>query len=161
MVDLTRFRHGDNDYIFNHTFDGICLNHIKKELIGTNRWELTNKQGVKLVQEVARIGRQPEGGFMEYNASSNPKTGRSSRKISYVKSIDEWQWVIGTGVYLDDIEAKIAGLRAIYKKRMVNRMLISLVLILLAFAISYWGSAFLTRKLEHELQIFYGLLLTS
>lgn len=149
-----RFGQGDIGYVFNHTFDGICLNHNNKELIGKNRWELTNKQGVKLVQEIDRIGRQPEGGFIEYAATSNPQTGKSTRKISYVKSIDEWQWVIGTGVYLDEIETKIAGLRAIYKQRMVNRILISLVLILLAFVVSYWGSTFLTRKLEHELQIF-------
>jgi PAS domain S-box-containing protein len=151
---LNRFKHGDTGYVFSHTFDGICLNHINKELIGKNRWKLTNQQGVKLVQELSRIGRQPDGGFLEYIATSNPKKNRSSRKVSYVKSIDEWQWVIGTGVYLDEIETKIADLRAIYKKRMLNRFLISLVLILLAFAVSYWGSTFLTRKLEHELQIF-------
>lgn len=151
---LDRFTHGDIGYIFNHTFDGICLNHFNKELIGKNRWELTNKEGVKLIQELSRVGRQADGGFIEYTATSNPKTGKSTRKVSYVKSIDEWQWVLGTGIYLGEIETKIAGLREIYKKRMVNRILISLVLILLAFAASYWGSAFLTRKLEHELQIF-------
>ena len=154
IKQLDRFRHGDSGYIFNHTFDGICLNHNNKELLGTNRWEQTNDQGVKLIQEISRVGRQAGGGFIEYTATSNPQTGKSALKVSYIKSIDEWQWVIGTGVYLDEIETKTADLREIYKKRMVNRILISLVLIMIAFAVSYWGSTLLTRKLEHELQIF-------
>lgn len=151
---FNRFQHKDTGYIFNHTFDGICLNHFNKELIGKNRWELTNKQGLKLVQELSRIGRQPEGGFLEYKTTSNPNTGKTSRKVSYVNSIDEWEWVLGTGLYLDEIDTKIANLRAIHKTRMHNRIAISLVLILFAFVVSYLGSTFLTKKLQHELQIF-------
>lgn len=148
------FRQGDSGYIFNHTFDGVCLNHINKDLIGKNRWELTDKHGNKIVQEIYHTGRQAEGGFLEYNATINPTTGQPSRKLSYMKSFDDWQWVLGTGVYLDDIETKISALRSIHKRRMLNRIGISLFIIVLAFAVSYWGSTFIARKLERELLVF-------
>ena len=153
---LDGFNSGTTGYIFNHTFDGICLNHAKKELIGTNRWELTSKDGKKLIQELNRVGCQPGGGFLEYIATINPKTGLPSRKLSYVKSIPEWQWVLGTGIYLDDIESKIASLQSIHNKRMEDRIAISLMLIALTFVISYLGANVISRKLNRELVVFMG-----
>lgn len=148
------FRTGENGYVFNHTFEGVCLNHINKDLIGKNRWELTDKDGNKLIQDLSRLGRQPEGGFLKYIATINPATGKPSRKLSYVKSFDDWQWVLGTGVYLDEIEARISALRSIHKKRMQARIGIALILIVTAFTISLWGSTIIAKKLKDELQVF-------
>lgn len=148
------FAYGRNGYIFNHTFDGVCLNHIKKENIGKNRWEITSKDGSKPIQEIYHTGRQPEGGFLEYTATINPATGKPSRKLSYMKSIEEWQWVVGTGIYLDEMEAKIATLRSVNKRRMLERLGISLLLIMIAFIVSYSGAAVIAKRLNHELLVF-------
>ncbi len=151
---LSNFRHGEKGYIFNHTFAGICLNHINKDLIGTNRWELTDKNGRKLIQELDHAGRQPEGGTLEYTATVNPATGKPSRKMSYIKSIDEWQWVLGTGVYLDEVDAKISALRLVHRRRMIDRFAISIFLLLVAFFASYWGATFIAHKLKYEFSVF-------
>ena len=148
------FHFGKKGYIFNHTFDGVCLNHIKKENIGKNRWELTSKDGSKPIQEIYHTGRQPEGGFLEYTATINPATGNPSRKLSYMKSIEEWKWVVGTGVYLDEVEAKIGHLRSVNNRRMWERLGISMLLIMMAFVVSYFGAAVIASKLNKELMVF-------
>lgn len=149
-----RFRNDENGYIFNHTFDGVCLNHINKAMIGKNRWDLTDKDGNKVLRDIDHLGRQSEGGFIQYVASINPSTGQPSRKLSYVKSFDEWEWVLGIGIYLDELEAKVSFLHSVQKKRMQGRIGVILILIVLAFMISYWGATVIARKLEDELLVF-------
>lgn len=104
---ISAVSYGTKGYVFIHTKEGICLNHANKEVIGKNRWELLDASGMKLVQALDRTGRQPGGGFLEYTATFDPETGRPARKISFVRSIPGWEWVIGSGVYLDDIDEKI------------------------------------------------------
>ncbi len=103
---------GEAGYIFNHDRNGVCLNHVNEEVIGQDRWELLDATGMKLVQELDRVGRQPGGRFLEYVATIDPRTGEPAKKLSFVRSVDDWGWVLGAGVYLEDIEAWLAEMNA-------------------------------------------------
>ncbi len=109
---------GTKGYIFTHTRDGVCLNHVKKENIGKNRWELLDAGGMKVVQALDRTGRQPGGGFLEYVGSIDPETGAPAKKISYVQSIQGWGWVVGSGVYYKDIQDKMLE----YRRELFNAL---------------------------------------
>jgi methyl-accepting chemotaxis protein len=56
-------------------------------------------------------------------------------KLSFVKKFEPWHWVIGTGVYIDDVEAVF---RKEFINKMINNIIISLVLLLIIFAV-YFG----------------------
>ena len=58
-------------------------------------------------------------------------TKESYPKLSFVKKFEPWHWVIGTGVYIDDVEA-------VFRKEFINNIIISLVLLLIIFAV-YFG----------------------
>ncbi len=145
---IASIKHGTKGYVFAHTSDGICLNHVKKENIGKNRWELQDAGGMKVVQALDRTGRQPGGGFLEYVGSVNPETGKPAEKVSFVQSIDGWDWVVGTGVYLTDIEQKILGYRQGLFRELRNRIITTLLLLLIVL-----GFTFLLAR-----QLFHGLL---
>ena len=147
IARIGSLRHGEKGYVFNHSRDGICLNHVKEANIGKNRWEYIDTQGVKVVQELDRTGRQPGGGFLEYIGSVNPETGRPARKISYAQSIDGWGWVLGSGIYLTDIEKKIEE----YRKELVLELQKKIITtVFLLFGVMTFGF-FIGRQLFHNL----------
>ncbi|MDN3685742.1 cache domain-containing protein [Vibrio sinaloensis] len=58
------------------------------------------------MQELIKVSRQG-GGFVDY-LWHKPSKKEPLPKLSYAVSLDKWQWMVGTGVYLDDIERQVA-----------------------------------------------------
>jgi len=145
---------GPKGYVFNHTRDGVCLNHIKKENIGKNRWSLVVADGLKGVQALDKIGRQPGGGFMEYVASIDPETDKPAKKISYVKAVKDWGWVIGSGIYLTDIEKMILGYRQQLVNELRKRILMTILILIGVLVIAFLIGRQLFQGLMNELNLF-------
>ncbi len=97
---------GDKGYFFAYTYDGVTISHIKKDLIGKNRFYL-KKDGKYILQEIISIGKQQEGGYLEYTATLDPATKMSAKKISYINHYDRFGWIIGTGMYTTQINNNI------------------------------------------------------
>ncbi len=121
---INKIRFGDEGYIFAYTFDGVTLSHYNQDHIGKNRWELTDATGRKIVQDLIAASRPPDGGYLTYIASLKPSTGEPSKKVSYIQSIPEWEWMIGAGVYLDDIDRVLTVKRRELKGRIENHLII-------------------------------------
>jgi len=154
VQQIATIRHGPKGYIFTHTRDGICLNHIKTKNIGKNRWELKLVDGMKGVQELDRIGRQPGGGFLEYVASIDPETGMPAKKISYILAVKDWGWVIGSGVYLTDIDEKMLEYRQELFHELRNKIMTTLLLLLGVLVIGFLIGRQLFKGLLKELNLF-------
>lgn len=83
----------DTDY-------NLVMHPILPDQEGTNRRDLTDQNGVKIIREIMKVS--STGGFNEfYFTKSDGKT--VAPKIAYSKSFDPWGWVITTGCYSDDI----------------------------------------------------------
>jgi signal transduction histidine kinase/ActR/RegA family two-component response regulator len=149
---IASVRFGEAGYIFNHDRHGVCLNHVNEEVIGQNRWELLDASGMKLVQELDRVGRQPGGGFLEYVATIDPRTGEPAKKLSFVRSVDDWGWVMGAGVYIEDIEARLAEVQAGMHQRLVLNILIAGIALgitaMLVLLVSQRMAAWFSRELN-------------
>jgi signal transduction histidine kinase len=154
VQQIATIRPGLKGYVFTHTRDGICLNHIKTENIGKNRWELVFVDGVKVVQELDRTGRQPGGGFLEYTATIDPETGMSAKKISYILAVKDWDWVIGSGVYLTDIEEKMLMYRQELFHELRNKITTTLLLLLGVLIMGFLIARQLFQGLLKELSLF-------
>ena len=141
-------------YVFNHDRNGVCLNHIHKKNIGKNRWQLKNSNGVKIVQELNRIGRQPGGGFFEYIGTINPETGKPARKISYVQGIKDWGWVLGSGIYTADIEKKFQLYSAELSTELRNRIVKTLLFLGAILALAILVNRKLSNQFRDELNLF-------
>jgi len=88
----------------------MIMHPIKPELDGTDLSENKDPRGTYLFREFANICREKGEGFVPYLW---PKPGASEpvEKISYVKLYEPWGWVIGSGIYVDDVRADMARLR--------------------------------------------------
>jgi len=100
---LSRVRYGDGAYFFIQNLDGVSILALDRSQEGKNRIDATDAKGVPLVRlqiEAARKG----GDFIAYDS---PRTigGEPVRKISYAKSFEPWGWVVGTGIYIEDVDS--------------------------------------------------------
>ncbi len=105
---IGQIRFGEDGYIFVVDYDGVTLmNGVQPELIGRNLWEMTDPNGVKVIQEERRAAEMPDGDFISYSWE-RPSDKKVRPKISYVKGFPQWRWMIGAGVYTDEIDDLIA-----------------------------------------------------
>lgn len=153
---LNSIRHGEKGYIFAHTSDGICLSHVNQDNIGKDRWELLDASGLKVVQELDRVGRRPGGDFLEYISSVNPETGKAARKISFVRAVPDWGWVLGSGVYLADIELSMARNRDQLRHVLERNILSTLFVLGLVMVAGYLVGRLLFKGLLREIDLFAG-----
>ena len=107
---LSHMEFGDDGYFFVYADDGLNLVHPREpELIGTNLWNMRDADGTYVIREL--IARAHEGGGFQRYLWSKPSTGQVERKLGYAVALPRWGWVLGTGIYLDDVDAAVRRLR--------------------------------------------------
>ncbi len=96
---------GGTGYIFINNSKGAILCHPNKKLIGRSLYNLEDENGVKFMQELIKVSKKG-GGFVKYMW---PKPGeeKPQPKLSYALYFEPWDWVIGTGVYIDDVKKEL------------------------------------------------------
>lgn len=101
-----RYRDDSSGYFWvDDTEYNLVMHPILSEQEGTNRYDLTDKNGVKIIQSIVKTA-EAGGGFNEfYFTKSDGKT--VAPKIAYSKKFDKWNWVITTGIYSDDIQGVV------------------------------------------------------
>jgi len=108
LEKIRKIRYGKDGYIFIYDSKGKCLSHYKKDLIGLNRLDFKDKNGKETVKELVTFAKEMSDTFMVYDATIQPSSVfNSSRKISFIKTYEPWDWIIGTGFYLEDLNNEI------------------------------------------------------
>ena len=140
---LSNMRFGKDGYFYAYDFDGTALVLPGQEWrIGKNWIELEDKNGVKLIQglvERAKAG----GGYLNYVFHQPSKGGDVAKKIGYSRALDDWQWMIGTGVYIDDIDQEIALLNASIGAHIRNTSIMTLIIGLVAIIAIFFSGQFI------------------
>ncbi|HEY6896184.1 MAG TPA: cache domain-containing protein [Rhodocyclaceae bacterium] len=100
---LKDMNYGDDGYFFVYDQAGTNLVHPRKpEMVGNNWWKLRDPQGVAVIQGLIEQA-QKGGGYLRYQWEK-PSNQQMAEKIGYVVPVKRWGWVLGTGLYLDDVE---------------------------------------------------------
>jgi two-component system NarL family sensor kinase len=101
---LTKLEYGKDGYFFVYDRKGNSLVHSRQwELVGTNQWERKDANGKLVIQALIHRAFQGDGGFEDY-VWEKPSSGNIALKRAYVIALPKWGWMLGTGVYLDDID---------------------------------------------------------
>jgi two-component system NarL family sensor kinase len=104
---LHRLDYGNDGYFFVYDLQGTLLVHSRKpELIGKNRLGYRDINGYPTIEMLIRKAREG-GGFVQY-ATEKPSTGKPATKLTYSVLLPNWGWVLGTGIYLDDVHGVLA-----------------------------------------------------
>ncbi len=108
---LSSMNFGDDGYFFVYDLEGQNLVHPRQpELIGQNLWNMRDRDGVFVIRELLQRAREG-GGFTRYLWPKPSSSGRITPKLGYSVMLPRWGWMLGTGIYLDDVDAAAALMR--------------------------------------------------
>ncbi|MDO8607062.1 MAG: cache domain-containing protein [Phaeospirillum sp.] len=141
LTAIDRLRYENSEYLWIHRLaDTVMLAHPSRKLIGTSVADMKDPNGLALFQEFNRTVREKNGGFVYYLW---PKPGGTEpvRKLSYVQGFAPWGWVIGTGIYIDDVGAA-------FRDRAITFSAGALVILALVWLIAAWVGRGITRPLS-------------
>ena len=94
---------GSNYFWINDEHPTMIMHPMKPALDGTDLTSLKDPSGKAVFVEFVRAAQAPDGGFVQY-LWPKPGNEKSVAKLSFVKRFAPWGWVIGTGIYIDDVE---------------------------------------------------------
>ncbi len=100
------------DYFWiNDMHPKMVIHPYRSDLNGTDLTGFADPQGKNLFLEAVRVVKEQGAGYITYMWQWMDNPARIVPKISYVKGFEPWGWVIGTGVYIDDIQQEIQTAR--------------------------------------------------
>jgi len=103
-------RYEGNDYFWiNDMGPRMVMHPMKPELNGKDISGSKDPNGKHLFVEMVNVCKKDGAGFVDY-MWPKPGVDKPQPKISYVKLFPQWNWIIGSGIYIDDVQKEIAGL---------------------------------------------------
>lgn len=152
-VRAMRYRDDQSGYFWIDDTDYILVMHpILTENEGNNRYDLTDPNGVKIVQSIMQVCQSEEkGGYNEfYFTKSDGVT--VAPKIAYSQIFEPWGWVISTGNYIDDIDLATAEVRqqldSTYHALLLRVDIVFIAVLAIALALAYLYSRQLVKPLR-------------
>ena len=111
LEEIHDLRYHGNEYFWVNDLEPRVLMHgVNADLIGKNVSDVKDPNGKQLFVEMVKVAREKEAGIVEYQWVK-PGAAKPVDKISYVKLNKEWGWVVGSGIYVDDVKAEVANMR--------------------------------------------------
>lgn len=105
---------GKTEYFYFYTMGGVNIFHIKKELIGQDlREKIRDGKGGYPIKDLLAAIQTQRGAFVD-SYFARPGSQEPVPKLQYVMHVENWDWMIGTGIYMDDIEREYHQRLAIY-----------------------------------------------
>ncbi len=134
QIEKMRYGKERKDYFWVITIEPTMVVHpYRKELYNTNLANYFDSHDNNLFVDAVSIVKKQKEGFIEYYWQWKDDTTKIVPKLSYVKGFDEWQWILGTGVYLEDVQQELANL----KNRLltISAIIISIIILTLIYVI--------------------------
>jgi len=106
LARVAALRYGNDDYFWvNDMQPRMVMHPIKTEMNGKDISAFKDPNGKALFSDMVDVVKKDGSGFVPYEW---PKPGfdKPQPKLSYVTGFAPWGWVIGTGVYIDDLSAQ-------------------------------------------------------
>lgn len=89
----------------------MIMHPYRQELVGKDLLNYQDAKGNKLFVEATEVVKQKQEGFIDYMWQWKDDSSKIAPKLSYVKSFEPWGWIVGTGIYLEDVEEEIRELK--------------------------------------------------
>lgn len=127
LTELSYGEKGDG-YIFVYKYDGTNLaTRPKPQLKGKNLIDLKDKNGVLIIKDLIDAAKNG-GGYVKYVWAKPSKNNADADKLSYAVGLDKWQWMVGTGFYIDDVDDLVAKAQAELEEEITSFMGFFLIL---------------------------------
>lgn len=133
LTRIRNLRYREKEYFWiNDLGPKMIMHPYKPELDGKDLSDFKDPNGTFLFKEMVRVSNEKGEGFVDYQW---PKPGMTQPvpKISYVKLYKPWGWIVGSGIYVDDVQAQIVAMRW---RLIVGAMVVCLTILGLSFVVA-------------------------
>ncbi len=133
---LRNLRYGNNkrDYFWVTDLKPKMLSHpFRPDLVGVNLSDYSDPDGKRLFADAVSIAKNRGSGYLNYIWEDKQDPDKMVPKLSYVRLFEPWGWIIGTGIYLEDVERESSGLtRKLMWGSLLVTVIIGLILLFMA-----------------------------
>ena len=138
LATIRAMRYAGTEYFWVNDMAGVMLAHpVRPDLDGKNVLGIKDPNGFSIFPAFIETVKTKGAGWVPYMW---PKPGAQQpvSKVSYVAGFAPWGWVLGTGVYTDDVEAH-------FREELINGLSWVLVILILVSALMYWIGRTISR----------------
>ena len=148
LTAISNMKYGSDGYFWINDSSHIVKMHgAKASLAGKDMTDLKDPNGLFVYKEIVKAANtNKDGGLVKYMWEKSGKDAPQN-KFSYVQRFEKWDWIIGTGAYVDDIEADITLMEKNTKDK-INDIIFSIsIFSLIAIFIVYLIYSYLIKKM--------------
>lgn len=126
---IKNLRYAEKEYFFilDDQVRGV-MHPIKPALDNTDLSEIKDPNGKHLFVEFAKVAKEEKEGYVEY-MWPKPNTETPLPKLTFVRSFSAWGWIIGSGVYIDDVDDEFFA--SVVQKGIIITFVIGMLLIIM------------------------------
>ena len=117
LEELRGFRYGNNNYVWVADYKGLYISHPDPQMHMVDFSNVHDVFGKPVLMPLIEMARERNEGYYSYWWQRLGE-GLPAEQLSYARLFPEWEWVIGTGVFLDDIEEEVI----IRKEKMIEEL---------------------------------------
>jgi methyl-accepting chemotaxis protein len=141
---IKTLRYEDENYFWIQDYRPNMIMHpFRPDLDGTDISQFTDPNGKALFVEMVQTTATDGAGFVNYEWPK-PGSEKPEPKISFVKRFDEWEWIIGSGIYVDDVQRQLSIIQL--------QILLVLGIFFIAVIIpSVWLSRIVSKPLQESI----------
>ncbi|MBC7952872.1 MAG: cache domain-containing protein [Rhodospirillaceae bacterium] len=104
---LSMLRYSGKEYVWINDLSGLMVMHpFAPQLVGKSVLDMKDPDGVLVFKNMVDIARTKGSGTLHYKWNK-PGATEPLPKMSYVEAVPEWNWMVGSGLYMDDMDAAI------------------------------------------------------
>lgn len=142
MSVVKKLRYDQNEYFWiNDMQNRMVMHPIKPSMDGTDLSGLKDAKGKAFFGEFIDIVKKSGSGFTDYYWPK-PGSDQPVPKLSFVRGFEPWGWVIGTGIYLEDVD-----------QEMIAQSKVQALIALLIFALLIPFAVSLSRDLSRSIKL--------
>jgi diguanylate cyclase (GGDEF)-like protein len=158
-IDVLRFGNKNDNYIFIDNFEGVELcNGVYKDYVGKSIWDMEDINGTKIIQEQTSIAKNnPEGGFLTHYWKT-PDSKEDFQKMTFVRAVPEWNWVVGSGVQFDELQNIINDNEAKMKEEVIHKIKNIIAILTVVILIAFILTKSLVKKSQKSFDMFFDFL---
>ncbi len=111
VIEKMRYGPENKDYLWINDFHPTMIMHPwVKRLNGKDLSNFKDKKGKHLFVEFAKVCKEKGSGYVDYFWQWKDQKDKIVPKISYVEAYKPWEWIVGTGMYIEDVNKQINSL---------------------------------------------------
>ena len=158
LIRISRIRFGSDGYIFINKLNGVALVSNGKVIDeGKKLWDVFNKnidKTKKIFQLEYDAAIKPTGDYIYYKLIKLSDNTKEYDKTAFIMGIPQFNWLIGAGVYLDDVDNEITTIQEVLNSQIQRKIIFFILLIIVIIIIFLFIISKVSKRIEKDYEIF-------